>query len=328
MNHGMKTVALALAILAVGIKGASAEEGKKSAETKPAEAPAPSAPSLAGAPTSTQDTMSGFSTASQFKIGGEYFYGMSNLNGPWKKETDGVWKGQTLFVPSHLDLVWSKGFEGVNVSYPVGELAGSSAYTGPIELSYHRRVGDGIVKIGKFYNVFGTVDYEAETHFGVQYLLQRGKTNYIASVQQNSYTYQPQLTFRVGRLLDVKHETQVGLSLGAGRGFLFGSPNDLALGVDVEHNFGFASFSLESSVAGGKGTTFQMLNSQLTFKPLGNFTPSLGFISWHDGSQYLGQYEAVTFGVDYQVSKHLSVGGNLARTGGHDILWFQSRTAF
>ncbi|MBC7529122.1 MAG: hypothetical protein H7308_16425 [Chthonomonadaceae bacterium] len=349
-RQGLFVSAFAVTLLVGGVSGLRAEETKKpieksadkptvlKAETKDTPeneakkvetlSPTSMIPPFAGAPSFVQEGVSSFSPKSLIKVGGEYFYGTSNLGGKWNKTTDGIWHGQSLFVPSHIDLSWSKAFEGATVAYPVGELAGSRSYSGPLELSYHRQLGDGFVKVGKFFNVFGLMDNEAETHYGVQYMRQTGVTNFIASVQQNSFTYQPQLTLRVGRLLDVKHETQAGVSLGAGRGFLYGTPNDLALGFDLSHNFGFARLNMETSVAGGKGTTFQSLNAQLTFKRMGNFTPSFGLTSWHDGSQYMGQFQSTTFGLDYQVSKYLTVGGNLARTGGRNVVWFQTRTAF
>lgn len=260
-------------------------------------------------------------------VGADLYYGVSNLPGV-PRFRDGFWTGLGSFYPSNLYAAYSAANgTTAKVSVSVGELYNGSVpgFDQPIEAYVSKPLRGTTITAGKFFVPFELAEWEYESEFGLQAARDWGnKGNLTGAVTYNRIVENPNFYARYARSFG---PATLGVSLGAGRGFIGDTDHDRggALDLTVEHRrLRFESTALLAQKSDSSSRflfAFARLNYQLD--PRTKFYISRH--SWHDRLDQQGNGQFSTLGAVYQIDKHLAVEAATSRAGqiNQTVNWIQ-----
>jgi hypothetical protein len=255
-----------------------------------------------------------------FTVGAELFYGASNLDGA-RRYRDGFWLGAGPNYPSNVYGI----YHGTNGK--VAKLAVSSGklYNGsisnfdqPIE-AYISKTYQGVeLTAGKFYVPFELAEWEYETEVGIQAARDWGKNGSITTaLTVNRVRDAANGYLRYAKTAGI---ATVGVSLGAGRGFLYDTDHDRGAALDLTLEKG--RISLESSVLAaqkqGSDSRFLFAFARVNYALNPKTELYVSRHSWTDRLEQQGSGHYSTVGGVFHISKSLALEGNMARSGGPD----------
>jgi hypothetical protein len=263
-------------------------------------------------------------------IGMEYYMGVSNFGGSRARVNDGMWAGWGTFYPSNVSVNWRNAENrAFRLSLGLGDMTTSSggAFRQPIEAYYQMPLRGGqSLTVGKFFVPFATQEWEYESKPGIVWQGARGDYSYAASLNYNTNQNTPNIYLRLGRQFG--ENTMLGLSAGFGRGLFYNTSHRTAFALDFAHNFGSAQFNFEYNLANGPNGMFHFGVGRLTLTNLGRWEPFLGFFTWRDRAEEIGNFRSSVLGLRYHVSSYLTLEGAYSRVGSGNVYWLQSYIHF
>src|SRR5579884_3194160 len=307
---------------ASGTAPAVSKPAAESASVPGAAETVPAKPAAAGAPGATTAA-----TALQFHA--NLYFGLTNINGPTARNTDGAWAGAGFALPSTLSLDWShREDQAVHVAVGIGDL-----YTGrgtplhePVEAYYSFHGAGGEFTAGKFYVPFASQEWEYEPKYGLMYRQAHGRMDYTTSLQYDQGRRTPNAYLRVGRR--VGPQSTLGVSVGLGRGLTYSTSHTMAYGLDFSQEWSGLQLSAEYDFVAGSSQPFQFVYGKLALTKLGNWQPFVGAYYWHDSTGELGHSSSALVGLGYRLTPQLGLETGYARANGRNVFWLQSHTQF
>jgi hypothetical protein len=153
-----------------------------------------------------------------------------------------------------------------------------------------------------------------------------GTQKYMASLFFNTDTNTPNAYFRAGRQFG--KSTDAGLSMGFGRGLMYGSPHGIAAAADVTHHAGSMTFSSEYIAALERGRPFQFLFAKAQLSGRGPWMPYLGAYYWQDSGTAFGRFSSAVAGIGYRLTPSFVIQSGYSRANGRHVYWFQTNTHY
>lgn len=278
------------------------------------------ASSLTPPTASPDDTIS----STPLKVGLDLYNGISNLPGQHRFR-DGFWAGSAATFPSVGYVQWDNA-QGASarISVGAGKLYNGSntAIRQPVEAYYQRPIGRLTATVGKYWIPFAQMEWEYETKPGLMLQWEGKASNLVASLNYNQNINTSNAYLRYGRKLG--KNTDIGVSLGAGKGLSYDSAHNRALGLDFVHGWRGLRFSGEYFVMQNRSSDrFTFGCAKVSYEKLGRWTPFVHYNAWKDKSEELGRFRSTTFGMDYQLTPLLTIEGAFAATSGKGVSWLE-----
>jgi hypothetical protein len=322
---------LAALVCCPAAAGANTPADGAAAPVPPAAAEVPANPPAPPADLDKPKPISRIPLRNVVRFGANLYYGVSNLGGVDRRNTDGPWaSGFGFSAPSSLSVDWSANpDQALHVAIGVGDLynARGARLRQPVEAFYQFRAGSANqVRAGKFYVPFSAQEWDYEAKPGLMLTHSRGAGTYMASVFFNTDTNTPNAYFRAGRHFG--DSTEAGLSLGLGRGLMYGSPHGVAAAADVTHHAGSVTLSSEYIAALERGRPFQFLFAKAQLTGAGPWMPYIGGYYWHDAGSAFGRFSSAVAGVGYRLTPGFVIQSGYSRANGRHVYWLQTNTHY
>lgn len=263
------------------------------------------------------------------RVGGDLYYGLSNITGPTRRMTDGAWAAVGTLYPSVLSLNWAgNGGDSAVASLGVGDMyVGSERTTQqPVECFYRRTLGSGKVTLGKHYTPFALQEWEYETRWGAMYEVDVSTLSLTVSTAYNKDTRAMNTIGRVAR--KVAANTTVGISGACGRGWSYCTSHAWGYGMDVETGIGAVTLSGEFLEARGRNGTFQFAFAKVMAEAAKGWRPYVGAYYGHDVADEMGELRSCVLGVEIDAMPHLVLEPGVGRASGRNVWWAQAHVTF
>jgi hypothetical protein len=263
--------------------------------------------------------------ATSVSIGGDFYYGRSNLEG-FKRLRDGFWAaGSGLAYPSALELrlATRKGAEA-KIAFGIGNFytADDSTFDQPHEAWYRTPTGGLNLTVGKFYVPFALQEWQYETKWGVMFEGERGASTWAASVNYNQNVNSTNVYARVGRNFGKK--VNVGLSLAAGKGLSYDSIHNKAAGLDATASWkGWNLYAEGLTMRRHSSERFNFGWVKLEYDKMGKLKPFIAHWRWRDSTDNFGRFRSNAIGASYEILPQLAIEGGFAHTSEDNIKWIQ-----
>ncbi|MEO7719308.1 MAG: hypothetical protein ABIY70_24165 [Capsulimonas sp.] len=285
----------------------------------------PEAPAGAVAPAEPAAPPQAAPSSAPLKIGIDAYLGISDQPGN-RTFYDGAWIGYGPAYPSVVYGRWDPNdSETVKASVSIGRLyrAQNRIIDQPVEAYYQKRIGKHSVTIGKYYVPFAVQEWEYETRPGVMYQYDDGANTVAASVNYNDNRRSTNAYMRLGRKFD-EHLT-LGLSLGTGKGFSFGTDHNQGYGVDATVTAGaWQLISEYNDYRTPDNLHFRFAHGKLMYNAWGPWKPYIGIYSWSDEAQEEGDFRSTVVGVGRQVTPWLNVDAGYSSTSIAHVAWVEA----
>ena len=264
-----------------------------------------------------------------FGFHGSLYYGVSNLQGPVRRNTDGVWAGVGSQEPSTLAVSWkgSRGNEGL-ASFGIGDM-----YTGPertvkqpVECLFRVQSAEGSWTCGKHYVPFALQEWEYETRWGILYEVESGSGTLAVSTTYNEDTRAANTLARAE--IRTSSRTRVGLSAAAGRGWSYSSSHAWGYGVDCSVECRHATIEGEFLEGRGRNGAFQFGFVRVRTEVGRGVAPYMAGYYCHDAGDEMGELRSGVLGVEIEASPHLVLEPGVGRSNGRNVWWLQAHLAF
>ncbi len=278
---------------------------------------------------SADGARSDVATPTSVRVGGNLYYGLSNINGSVRRHTDGQWAGVGTAYPSVLSLTWMGADLDTAVgSFGVGDLNTGSGRTAqqPVECYYRRPIGSATVTFGKHYVPFALQEWEYETRWGMMAETIVLGTSMEVSITSNPHT--DALNTSIRAAWHVAAGSEVGISAAAGRGWSYGTSHNWGYGIDATVDVGPVSVTTEALEARGTHGTYQFGFIKAVLHSHHRATPYVALFYGHDSADEIAELRSGIVGVDIEALPHLTVSPCIGRAGGRNIWSLQTRVAF
>ncbi len=263
--------------------------------------------------------------ATTLSVGGDLYYGRSNLDG-YKTLRDGFWAAGTgLAYPSVLQmrLATRNGAEA-KLAFGVGDIYtdNTSTLRQPHEAWYSTPTGNLKVTAGKYYVPFALQEWQYETKWGAMVEGTRGATDLAASLNYNNVTNSPNAYLRIGR--NFGENANVGLSLGAGKGLSYNTVHNRAIGLDASANWkGWKVLAEYVALQRRSSERFNFGWVKLEYDRFGKVKPYVAHWRWRDKSDNFGRLRSTAVGASYSLRPDLAIEGGYSFTSDGNVKWIQ-----
>ncbi|MBM3495388.1 MAG: hypothetical protein FJX72_13860 [Armatimonadetes bacterium] len=264
-----------------------------------------------------------------WKAGADIFFGLSNLGGPVKRITDRQWAAVETSEPScvHLDWAGAAG-DDVRLSLGVGD-----AYTGrdrttkqPVECWWRRPVGSGAITFGKHYVPFAQQEWEYETRWGAMAEADLAGAALSLSATHNPDTSALNATIRVAR--EMAEGFEVGLSVGAGRGWCYSTSHSSGYALDAVAELGPVTLTTEALIADGPNGRYTFAFGKAMTEARPGWRPYLGAYYGHDTADEMGELRSAVIGMEIDAGPNLMLDPGYGRASGRHVWWLSAKLSF
>jgi hypothetical protein len=261
---------------------------------------------------------------SPFRAGWDAYFGFTNLPA-MRRTRDGVWAGESTSLPSNMYVAWNgTGGQSAKVSLGAGRnfTARNTGFEQPAEAWYEKSFGEFAFRAGKYWVPFGLQEWEYEPKTGMMAQWNHKAISASVSSNQNFDTYTNNTYLRI--CADVAKGVNVGVSWASGRGLMFNSSHDKAIGADASVSLHHWNVSGEAIEAHNRGNTpFRFGFVKTAYQGFGKWMPWVGYYGWSDRSGELGDFHSTVFGLGYQITPQVAIESGVAGSTNGDVRWLQ-----
>jgi hypothetical protein len=255
------------------------------------------------------------------------YWGLSNMTGALRRHTDGQWAGAMVGYPSYAGLDWNMA-DGSNarVTVGLGDMHNGSAHVfhQPNEAYWSGRLpNDGRIWVGKRYVPFAAQAWEYEAKWGVAADTRIGDLSLSSTAAFDERTRRGNAYTRLGK--EWENGSAAGISIGAGRGLLFGSAHDVAIAADATRRLGRCKLVGEALEAMSSKGGFRFASLTAEFDTRTRYTPYVSWLYSHDNSEDSTNLRSAIGGVLIGASKTLTVEPGAGVVNGKGVWWLQCR---
>ncbi|MCX6360929.1 MAG: hypothetical protein NT029_14045 [Armatimonadetes bacterium] len=255
------------------------------------------------------------------------YWGLSNMTGAVRRHIDGQWAGAMVAYPSKAGLDWNMADgSSARVSLGLGDIQNGAdrCCQQPEEAYWSGRLPhDGRVWVGKRYVPFAAQAWEYEAKWGVAADTTVGGLSLSSAAAYDDGVRRGNAYARLGKKWE--NGSAAGLSIGAGRGLLFGSVHDLAIGADATRRLGRCTLVGEALEAMSSQGSFRFAAVTAEFDTRTRYAPYLSWIYGNDASGDNTNLRSATGGVIIGASKTLTVEPGAGVVNGKGVWWMQCR---
>lgn len=255
------------------------------------------------------------------------YWGLSNITGVVRRHMDGQWAGAMVSYPSKAGLDWTMADGSTaRVSIGLGDLHNGDGriFNQPEEAYWSGRLpNDGRLWVGKRYVPFAAQTWEYEAKWGVAADTSVGGLSLSSAAAYDEHSHRGNGYARLGK--EWEGGTAAGISVGAGRGLLFGTPHDLAIAADATRQFGRCKLMGEVLEARSGQGSFRFAGLTAELDTQSRYTPYVSWIYAHDNSEANSNLRSATGGVIIGASKALAIEPGGGVVNGKGVWWLQCR---